>query len=84
MAVLQRGAELMGAADEAAKTSDETRSSCLKRLVSTSQLPPLQYANLVKCDYSECQASSCFGTREFPSQSKLLFLIVILPFCNRV
>lgn len=48
-----------------------------RRLVSTSQLPPLQYANLVKCDYSVCQASSCFGTREFPSQSKLLFLIVI-------
>lgn len=30
MAGLQRGAELMGVADKAAKKSDETRSSCLK------------------------------------------------------
>lgn len=30
MAGLQRGAELMGVADEAAKKSDETCSSCLK------------------------------------------------------
>lgn len=30
MAGLQRGAELMGVADEAAEKSDETRSSCSK------------------------------------------------------